>query len=74
MERIKPRKKTKETLYEMERTNEINSILNNCFEKKSLSEKDYDILFNWACDNVLLGYSKERLTYLLEKKKMEILK
>lgn len=68
--KIKARKKTNDIIYEMKRRNEIQSVLNSCFEKKSIDEKDEAILLDWACGFI----NKEKLIYLLEKKKFEILK
>ncbi len=39
-EKIKPRKKTKDSLYDMERATEIRKKLNSCFGEHSLSLKD----------------------------------
>ena len=67
--KIKSRNKTTNPLYELQRRNEIFDKLTECFEKNSLNEEDKVILFEWAC----ASFGKEDI-YLLEKKKLEILK
>ena len=67
---IKARKKTKDPFYEIQRKNEIYQVLSSCFEKEAIDEKDDEIILNWACD----GINKERLVYLLEKRKQGVFK
>lgn len=71
MEKIKARtKEEKGTIESMSRNNKIRELLNSHFEKKSLDLKDKENIIDWACG----GVPKSDLVYLLEKKKMEILK
>lgn len=71
MEKIKARtKKEKDTIESLNRDNKIRRLLNSHFEEKSLDLKDKENIIDWACS----GLPKSDLVYLLEKKKMEILK
>ncbi len=71
MKKIKARtKEEKGTIESLERDNKIRGLLNSHFEDRSLDVKDKENLIDWACS----GLPTSDLVYLLEKKKMEILK
>ncbi len=71
IKKIKARtKEEKDTIESLKRDNRIRVLLNSHFEEKSLDLKDKENILDWACS----GVAKSDLVYLLEKKKMEILK
>ena len=58
-----------DALKEMDRGTKISSILTDCFEKSSVRKEDEEHIFNWASGLI----NGERLIYLMEKKKKEVL-
>lgn len=57
-----------DSIKEMQRDNDINKILTNCFEPESVRQDDKEHIFDWACDVV---NDKEKLIFLMERRKFE---